>query len=161
MTAKGKMTVAAPGDREIVMTRIFDAPRRLVWDAWTRPDLVKRWMVAASDWTMAVCEMDLRPGGALRWVWRSCDGKEMGLGGVFHEVEPPLRIVHTELYDEDWTGGESLVTVALSEHDGKTTVTLTVLYSTREARDGVLKSGMEQGLGGCYDRLEDVLAEMA
>ena len=100
---------------------------RLVYDAWTKPELVKRWLYGPEKWTLAVCDMEVRPGGKIRWVWRDPDGKEMGLKGVYHEVVPPERLVHTELFDEDWTGGETLVTITFTEKDGKTTCAMTVL----------------------------------
>ncbi len=158
MKNTGNLKVTTPTDREIVMTRVFDAPRHMVFDAWTKPELLKRWLYGPPDWSLAVCDMDLRPGGALRWVWRGPDGTEMGLRGVYREIVPPERIVHTELFDEDWTGGETLVTLVLTEHDGKTTVTMTVLYSSREARDGALKTDMEHGVAAGYDRLAEMLA---
>ncbi len=161
MKNTGNLKVTTPSDREIVMTRVFDAPRRLVFDAWTKPELLKRWLYGPDDWSLAVCDIDLRPGGALRWVWRGPDGTEMGLRGVYREIVPPERIIHTELFDEDWTGGETLVTLVLAEQEGKTTVTMTVLYSSRQARDGALKTGMEHGMAVGYDRLEQVLATMA
>lgn len=160
MKPPGTLKVTTPSDREVLFTRVFDAPRRLVWDAWTKPELLKRWLHGPPDWTLAVCDMDLRPGGALRWVWRGPDGIEMGLRGVYREIVPPERIVHTELFDEDWTGGETLVTLLLVEQHGKTTVSMTVLYSSQKARDAAMKTGMEQGMAMGYDRLEKVLASM-
>jgi uncharacterized protein YndB with AHSA1/START domain len=160
MKNTGSLKVTTPTDREIVMTRVFDAPRHLVFDAWTKPELLKRWLHGPPDWSLAVCDMDLRPGGAIRWVWRGPDGTEMGLRGVYREIVPPERITHTEIFDEDWTGGETLVTIVLTEKDGRTTVTMTVLYSSREARDGALKTDMEHGVAMCYDRLAKLLASM-
>jgi len=101
--------------------------------------------------------MDLRPGGAFRWVWRGPDGTEMGLRGVYREIVKPERIVHTEIFDEDWTGGETLVTLVLTEHAGRTTTTMTVLYSSREARDGALRIGMTEGLEVGSARLDKLL----
>lgn len=159
-TPSCKLEVTTPTDREVVMTRTFDAPRRLVWEAWTRPELLKKWLHGWDDWTLAVCEMDLRPGGAFRWVWRGPDGTEMGLRGVYREIVPPERLVHTEIFDEDWTGGETLLTLVLTERAGRTTVAMTVLYSSREARDGALKTGMQEGMEVGYQRLEKLLASM-
>lgn len=159
-TTSCKLEVTTPSDREVLMTRTFDAPRRLVWEAWTRPELLKKWLHGCDDWTLAVCEMDLRPGGAFRWVWRGPDGTEMGLRGVYREIVPPERLVHTEIFDEDWTGGETLVTLVLTERAGQTTVAMTVLYSSREARDGALKTGMQEGMEVGYQRLEKLLASM-
>ena len=158
MTNALKLT--ALSDREIVMTRAFDAPRELVFEAWTRPDLVKRWLYGPEEWKLAVCDIDLRVGGALRFVWRHTDGRTMGMGGVYREIAPPDRLVFTELFDEDWTGGETLVTMDFTEHSGKTTMMQTVLYSSEAARDAVLKSGMERGMVQSYDRLEKLLASL-
>jgi uncharacterized protein YndB with AHSA1/START domain len=157
MKNSGALKVTTPGDREIAMTRVFDAPRHLVFEAWTKPDLVKRWLYGPEDWRLAVCEMDLRVGGAARFVWRDGDGKEMGMSGVFREIAPPARLVFTEIWDDDWTGGEALNTLAFTEHAGKTTLTQTVRYSSRAARDGALKTGMEQGVAMSYDRLAELL----
>src|SRR5262249_60935331 len=103
MTSALKLT--ALSDREIVMTRTFDAPRELVFEAWTRPDLVKRWLYGPEEWKLAVCDIDLRVGGALRFVWRHTDGRSMGMGGVYREIAPPDRLVFTQLFDEGWTRG--------------------------------------------------------
>jgi uncharacterized protein YndB with AHSA1/START domain len=157
MRNSGTLKVTTLSDREVAMTRIFDAPRHLVFEAWTKPDLVKRWLYGPEDWRLAVCEMDLRVGGALRFVWRHSDGKEMGMSGVFREIAPPDRLVFTEIWDEDWTGGETLVTIIFAEHAGKTTLTQTVLYSSRAARDAALKTGMEHGAAASYDRLAELL----
>jgi uncharacterized protein YndB with AHSA1/START domain len=157
MKNSGTLRVTTPGDREVAMTRVFDAPRHLVFEAWTKPDLVKRWLYGPDDWRLAVCEMDLRVGGAARFVWRHGDGQEMGMSGVFREIAPPDRLVFTEIWDEDWTGGEALNTIVFTEHAGKTTLTQTVLYSSRAARDGALKTGMEHGAAVSYDRLAELL----
>ncbi|MBZ5524961.1 MAG: SRPBCC family protein [Acidobacteriia bacterium] len=160
MKNTGTLKVTTPGDREVVMTRIFDAPRHLVFEAVTKPELLKRWFFGPPGWSLAVCEIDLRVGGAYRYVWRGPDGAEMGIRGVFREVVPPERIVNTELFDEAWYPGEALVTTALVEQGGKTTLTLTVLYQSREARDAVLKTPMEHGVAMGYDRLAELLASL-
>ena len=154
-----KFRVTTPSDREITFARVFDAPRDLVFDAWTKPELIKRWLLGPPGWTMPVCEVDLKVGGKFRYVWRNADdGREMGLSGAFREIVRPERIVHTELFDEDWTGGETVVTNVLTEKAGKTTSTMTVLYATREARDVARGTGMEQGIAQSYDRLAEYLA---
>lgn len=160
MAESGKMKVTTPTDREIVMTRVFDAPRNLVFEAHTKPELLKRWLLGPDGWSLPVCEIDLRVGGKYRYVWRHTDGREMGMGGVYREIVPPERVVSTELFDEDWTGGEVIGTLMLTEHDGKTTLTSTLLYPSKESRDRVLKSGMERGVAVSYDRLEGVLTSM-
>ena len=159
MKNTGALQLTTRGDREILMTRVLDAPRRLVFDAFTKPELVKQWLLGPPGWTMPVCEIDLRVGGSYRYVWRNTtNGNEMGMGGVYREIAAPERIVATEKFDEAWYPGEAVGTLLLSEQDGKTTITQTVLYESREARDGILKSGMESGVAASYDRLEEVLA---
>src|SRR6266436_32588 len=157
-TSKATLQITTPGDRELAMTRVFDAPRRLVFDALTKPELVKRWLLGPPGWTMPVCEIDLKVGGAYRHVWRNTKGKEMGMRGVYREIVPQERLVCTELFDEAWYPGESLITTTLVERGGRTTLTSTILYVSQEARDGVLKSGMESGVAASYDRLAELLA---
>jgi uncharacterized protein YndB with AHSA1/START domain len=159
MNNTGTLKVTTPSDREIAMTRIFDAPRSLIFDALTKPELLKRWLLGPPGWSLPVCDIDLQIGGSFRYVWRrDVDGTNMGMGGVYRDIVPPERIVHTELFDEDWTGGETLVTTVLHEQAGRTTLTTTVLYSSREARDAALRTGMEQGVAASYDRLAELLA---
>ncbi len=158
MKTVGKLQIDTPSDREIRMTRVFDAPRQLVFDCWTRPELLKRWLTGPPGWSFLVCEVDLRVGGAYRFVWRNQSGTEMGMGGVYREVQPPDRIVNTELFDEDWTGGEAVSTLVLTGQGDRTTATNTMLYVSKAARDGVLGSGMESGMAHSYDNLAELLA---
>src|SRR5258705_7159856 len=159
MKDTGTLKLTTRGEREIVMTRVFDAPRNLVFDAFTKPELVKRWLLGPDGWSMPVCEIDLKVGGAYRYVWRrDTDGTEMGMGGVYREIVPNQKIVTTEKFDQAWYPGEAVGTLVLTEQAGKTTITQTVLYHSREARDGVLKSGMESGVSRSYDRLAEQLA---
>lgn len=152
------LQVTAPGEREIVMTRSFNAPRNLVFDAFTKPELLKRWLLGPAGWSLPVCEIDLRVGGSWRNVWRrDSNGEEMGMAGTYLEVAAPERIVHTENFDQPWYPGEAVETVVFTEEGGKTTVTQTMLYASREARDGVLKSGMESGVEASYDRLAELV----
>ncbi|MFZ5671862.1 MAG: SRPBCC family protein [Pseudomonadota bacterium] len=153
------LKVSALSDREIRMTRIFDAPRALVFDAFTKPDLIKRWMYGPEGWSLPVCEIELKAGGKMRYVWKHKDGASMGMNGVFREIERPSRIVHNETFDEDWTGGETLVTTVFTETGGQTLVEQTILYATRAARDAVLKSPMESGVAQGYDRLDNILGQ--
>jgi uncharacterized protein YndB with AHSA1/START domain len=155
------MRLTTPNPREILVTRVFDAPRRLVFEAMVRPELVRRWLLGPPGWTMPVCDIDLRVGGGFRYVWRNADGREMGMRGTFREVAAPDRIVHTEVFDEDWTGGPTEVTTNLAEAGGRTTMTMTVRYSSEAARDGATRSGMEGGMAQSYDRLDELLAETA
>jgi uncharacterized protein YndB with AHSA1/START domain len=154
----GTLQITTPSEREIAMTRVFDAPRRLVFDAWTRPELLKRWLGVRGGWSFVVCKLDLKVGGAYRFVWRGPNGKEMGMGGVYREIVPPERLVATELFDDPWYEGEALDTTVLVEKGGKTTVTTTVLYASREVREAVLKSPMERGVAESYDKLAELLA---
>lgn len=158
MKNTGNLKVTTPGDREIAMTRVFDAPRRLVFDAYTKPELVKRWLLGPPGWTMPVCEIDLRVGGSYRYVWHGQDGTEMGMRGIYREIVPAERIVCTESFDDPWYEGEAVGTSVFVELGGKTTLTTTVLYASKEIRDAVLKSPMEQGVAASYDRLAELLA---
>jgi len=158
MKDTGKLKVTAQSEREIVMTRDFNAPRRLVFDALTKPELLKRWLGVFGGWELAVCEVDLKVGGTYRYVWRrSSDGSEMGVRGVYREIVPPERLVCTELFDEAWYPGESLITTTLAEQGGRTTFTSTILYESQEARDAVLKSPMERGVAASYNKLAELL----
>lgn len=157
MMNTGNLQITTPSDREIAMARVFDAPRRLVFDALTRPELVQRWLLGPDGWSMPVCEIDLKVGGAYRYVWRNDEnGREMGMGGVFREIVRPERLVVTEKMDE--YPAEALVTNTLAEQGGKTTLTNTSLYDSQETRDAVLKSGMEKGVIASYNRLDELLA---
>ncbi|HEX7596082.1 MAG TPA: SRPBCC family protein [Gemmatimonadaceae bacterium] len=156
----GKLQISTPSDRELAMTRAFDAPRSMVFDAWTKPELLKRWLGVFGGWTFAVCEVDLRVGGKYRFVWRGKDGNEMAMGGVYREIVRPERIVCTEKFDDPWYEGDAIDTTTFVERAGKTTMTTTVLYGSKEIRDAVLKSPMESGVAKSYDKLAEVLAAM-
>jgi uncharacterized protein YndB with AHSA1/START domain len=151
----GTTTFATPTDREIVITHTVDAPRGLVYDAWTRPEHLPRWMLGPDGWTMPVCEVDLRPGGAWRYVWRRGDGSEMEMRGVYREIAPPERVVHTEAWGGGWP--ETLNTLVLTEADGGTVMEQRVLYPSRDARDAALETGMKQGVALSYRRLAEYL----
>ncbi len=157
MKNTGTLTVTTPTDREIVLTRVFDAPRRLVFDAFTKPELLKRWF-GPRGWSLVVCEIDPKVGGAFRFVLRGPDGKDMGMRGVYREIVPPERSVHMESFDD--YPGESQVTTVLVEQGGKTTFTATVLYPSQEVRDLVIKSGMEHGAAESYDKLAEMLTSL-
>jgi uncharacterized protein YndB with AHSA1/START domain len=153
------LNVTTPTDLEIVMTRTFNAPRDLVWEAMSKPELIKQWLFGPPGWTMTVCDDDLRVGGAFRWGWSGPGGVEMAMHGTYKEVTPPEKIVRTEVFDFgcDAQAGEQLSTIVLREDNHKTDLTLTVLYPSKEARDGALASGMEHGVSAGYDRLEEML----
>ena len=158
MKNAAKLQITTPSDRELAMIRSFDAPRGLVWDAWTKPELLKQWLGVRGGWTFAVCEVDLQVGGKYRYVWRGPSGAEMGMGGVFREVAKPERIVATEKFDESWYEGDAMDTTTFVERGGKTTVTTTVRYASKAVRDAVLKSPMESGVAESYNKLDEVLA---
>jgi uncharacterized protein (TIGR03086 family) len=158
MKNTGTLSIAMPSDREIQMTRVFDAPRHLVFEALTRPELLRRWF-GPRGWSLSVCEDDFRVGGIWRFVVRGPDGSEMGMRGVHKEIVPPARLVHTELFDDFAQAGESVVTTVLTEAAGKTTMTVTVLYPSQEVRDAVAQSGMEHGAAESYDKLAEAIAE--
>jgi uncharacterized protein YndB with AHSA1/START domain len=158
MTGKGDFQVGTRGEREIVMTRTFDAPRKLVFEAFSKPEYLRRWLLGPDGWTMPVCDVDFKVGGKYRYVWHKGD-TDMGSGGVFREIVAPERIVNTERFDDPWYEGESVVTTTFVEKGGKTTVEMVMAFDSKETRDAVLKSGMESGVAVSYDRLDDILAE--
>lgn len=152
------LKLETPSDREIVLKRVFDAPRSLVFDAFTKPELLKRWF-GRRDWSLVVCEVDLRVGGAWRFVLRGPNGIDWGMRGVYREIKPPERLVSSESFDD--YPGESIGTTVLVEADGQTTMTATTRYPSKESRDRMLKSGMEYGAAESYDRLAEYLASAA
>ena len=163
------LQVTTPTDTEIVLTRTFAARRHLVFAALTTPDLLKRWL-GADGWHLVDCDIDLRVGGAWRFVSRGPGGATMGHGGVYREVVPPERLVYTESYDDQWYPGEALVTAVLTEAEAeaevvaddhhRTTLTTTLTYPTRDVRDIAARSPMERGVGESYARLDRVLADL-
>jgi uncharacterized protein YndB with AHSA1/START domain len=158
MNKPGTLQVSTPTDRDILITRVFDAPRHLVFEALTTPELMKQWLTGPPGWSFVVCEIDLRPGGAYRYVWRDTDGNEMGMGGTLREVVAPERLVATERFDQAWYPGEGVVTQTLVERGGQTTLTVAIRYESKEARDIALQSGMDQGMAMGYERLAELLA---
>ncbi|GAB3429262.1 SRPBCC family protein [Flindersiella endophytica] len=152
------LRVTARGDTDLVLTRTFAAPAPLVFAALTEPDLLTRWH-GARGWQLTVCEVDLRPGGAWRFVSAGPDGAEMEMYGEYREVTSPVRIVQTEIHG-GWPEGEALVTTILDEADGTTAMTVTARYSSSEIRDLVVRTPMERGAGEAYDRLAAALADL-
>jgi uncharacterized protein YndB with AHSA1/START domain len=151
--------VSTPSDREIRMTRVFDAPRHLVFEAMTRPEHIRRWWGnLGGGYSVPVCEVDLRVGGRWRFVNRHPNG-EAAFHGVYREIAPPARLVFTEIF-EDFPDAESVVSTDFTDENGKTRMTVTCLYPSIEVRDIVMKSGMERGAAISYDRLEEVAAEL-
>jgi uncharacterized protein YndB with AHSA1/START domain len=155
------LTVTTPSDREVVITRRFDAPRELVFRAFTEPALVRRWLLGPAGWTMPVCDIDLRVGGKYRYLWKNADGGEMGLTGIIRELAPPERLVSTEVFDADWTGGETRSSIVLTGDARGTTLTQTVVYGSQAARDGAISTGMAVGMEAGYARLDDLLMATA
>jgi len=148
-----------PSDREIVLTRLFDAPRRLVFEAMTKPEHVRRWWGCLDErYSVTTCDIDLRPGGAWRWVGRG-PGGEFAFYGEYREIVAPERLVFTEIY-EPFPDVESVVTSLLSEEGGQTRLTISALYPSLDVRDMVLKTGMAKGAAISYDQLEEVAREL-
>jgi uncharacterized protein YndB with AHSA1/START domain len=157
-----KLEITLPSDREIRITRKFDAPRNLVWDCHTKPELVRRWLLGPPGWEMPVCEIDLRVGGKYRYEWLDTSrGKTMGMDGVFTDVSALVHLGSREKFDDDWTGGETRVSQAFARAGTATTVTLTVAFASLEARDNAARSGMTDGMEQGYARLDEVLATLA
>ena len=154
---KRTVTVTTPSDLEIAVTREFDAPRQLVWEAHTKPELLKRWAAGPPGWEMEVCEMDLCVGGAWRWVLRGPGGTEMRLHGVHTEIVVGERVSRTEVFEPAWYSGEAVTTMALKEHGGKTTLTVTIKHISKEVRDAALKFPMAEGMAAGYDKLDELL----
>ncbi|HET9370488.1 MAG TPA: SRPBCC family protein [Vicinamibacterales bacterium] len=150
---------STPSDREIALTRLFDAPKHLVFEALTRPEHVRRWWgILDERYSVVECDIDLRPGGKWRFVGKH-PGGTMCFYGVYREIAPPHRLVFTEIY-EPFPHVESVVTTVLTTEQGKTRMTVTALYPSQDVRDGVLQSGMEHGAAKSYDKLEEVAASL-
>jgi uncharacterized protein YndB with AHSA1/START domain len=162
-----KAQVALPSDREVKVTRSFRAARPLVYRAYTEAALVQRWLLGPPGWSMPLCEMDVRAGGSYRWRWRSDkDGSEFGFAGTFREVQPPSRLVHTEMYDpgtvrDSHPQNEALVTVTFAENGGLTTVTTLIDFGSKDARDAAVATGMTDGMELSYQLLDRLLSESA
>lgn len=155
-----KLKVTTPSDREVKFERTFDAPRALVWDAMTKPELLKRWLFGPPGWEMTTCEGEARVGASFRWAWRGPAGEQFAMTGVIREMAAPERIVRTESFDMGCPSqsGEQIGTMTLVEEKGRTRMTLVMVYPSKEARDGALASGMEHGMQAGYLRLDEMLA---
>ena len=158
--SSGKLKVTLPSDKELLLTRVFDAPRALVFEAMTRPEHVRRWWCWMEGATMPVCEIDLRVGGKYRFVVNGAECGEVGFHGEYLEIVRPERIVHTEIF-EPFPDSPAHVTVTLEERNGKTHYQARVLHTTKEARDMHVQSGMEQGAGVALDLLEEIARALA
>ena len=157
MDASRTLHLTTPSATEIVMTRTFDAPRRLVFDAFTRPELLRRWIGRAGD-EMTVCEVDLRVGGAYHYEWILKEGDIFREMGTFRELDPPDRIVSSEAFDK--YSGETVISTTFGEEDGRTTVNARCRYPSQEVRDEVIAGGVEKGAGESYDRLAELLRSL-
>ena len=155
-TSEAATIFTTPSDLEIRATRVFDAPRELIFDAWTNPEHLPHWMTGPDGWSMPVCEIDLRVGGAWHFAWRRDDGGEMEITGVYREITPPERLVATESWGGDWP--ETVNTLELTEEAGRTTVTQTTLFPSLEARDAALETGIKTGMTLSFNRLAAYLA---
>jgi uncharacterized protein YndB with AHSA1/START domain len=153
------LSITLPSDREIQVTRSFKAPADLVFDCWTIPALIRRWLGPA-DWVFTHCEFDARVGGKWRFVTKGPEGYEMGSSGEVLEITRPGWIKMTELYDVDWTGGPTIVTNVITEKDGTTTSVVTILYANKEARDGARATPMAEGMEMGFKRLDELLTDM-
>jgi uncharacterized protein YndB with AHSA1/START domain len=147
---------STPSERELAVTRLFDAPRAVVFEAWTNPGRIKDWMLGPEGWTMPLCEVDLRSGGVWRFVWRSREGREMSMQGIYREVEPPGRMIFTETWGGDWP--PTLNTLILEEEGERTRLTYTVEYVSTGARAAAFSTGMSEGMTQSLDRLAAHLA---
>lgn len=158
-TKESATTFTMPSDREIEMVRVFDAPRQLVFDCWTKPEHVPHWMLGPHGWTMPVCEIDLRPGGRWHFVWQKEDGAEMEMEGVYKEIVPPSRLVSTEKWGPEWP--ETINTLTLTEENGKTRMSSRILYPSKEARDAASRTGMRDGASTSFDTLAEYMRRKA
>lgn len=157
----GPLTVTLPNDTDILVVRSFNAPRELVWRAFHTPALVQKWLLGPGDWSMPVCQIDARADGTFRYMWAHGDGRTMKMSGTYIDVSPPERTVHIENFDEDWAGEPTRVTTLFTEKGGVTTVTMTIAFVSREAREGARATGMTDGMEAGYARLDAILAEAA
>jgi uncharacterized protein YndB with AHSA1/START domain len=151
-----EMALTLPSDREIVMTRAFNAPARILFEVWTKPEHVRKWY-AVRGTTMTVCDIDLRVGGAWRWVLTHPKGGEIAFSGVFREIDPPHRLQRTEVF-ESMPGAESLGTLTFDEKGGQTTLTINMLFKSKQDRDVCLRSGMELGVKESFQKIDELVA---
>lgn len=160
MTTPGSLKVDTPSDREVRVTRQFKAPAQLVWDAHTRPELLRKWMYGFEGWSLPICDMDVRVGGSYRWRWRNDDnGQEMGFFGKYIEVTPPTRLVYEQHYDPGtlgvpMTSEPTIITTVFTESSGITTLTVTMLFASKAERDAAAATGMTDGMELSYQRMD-------
>ena len=157
MSTSAGVSVTTPGDCEIRLTRLFNAPRDRIYDCYTKPELLKGWL-GPEGWHFAICDNDVRAGGRYRWLWRDTQGQELGMRGEYMKVVPPEEIIRTEIFDLDPNRTETIGRLFLTEQDDRTLVTTGVLFPTREARDYALAAGMDKGIATSFDKLDLLLA---
>jgi uncharacterized protein YndB with AHSA1/START domain len=151
-------TLTLPSDRELVMTRAFNAPAPILFDMWTKPEHVRKWYGVRST-TVTVCDIDLRIGGAWRWVVTTPQGMEIAFSGVFREIDPPRRLQRTEIF-EAMPGPGAIVTLTFDENDGQTTFTMHMLFENKQHRDICLRSGMDVGVRECFQKIDELIAAL-
>ncbi|MCC7478803.1 SRPBCC domain-containing protein [bacterium] len=156
-TLERRIQISMPGDTELFLTRELKARPQLVWDAHTKPELIKRWLTGPPGWSMPHCEVDLRVGGRFRYEWAHENGQQMGMSGSFTALVEPQHIAHTEIFDEDWSGGEMLVSTDFKAQGEGTLIEMRIVFSSKEARDGALATGMTEGMDFGYGLLEKLL----
>ena len=154
---KGQSTVELLGETGIVVTRTFAVPRAMVFDALTKPKLLQRWLLGPEGWTMPVCEVDLRVGGRIRFYWKSADGKELQLSGVFMAIDAPKGFSANQRFDLGFIGPEEKLTYILEDKGEETLMRAEIVYPTQEIRDGSLQSGMTEGMETSYARMDEML----
>lgn len=155
----GGLKLATPSTLELQLMRFFKAPRSLVFDCWTRPEMIRRWLTGPEGWTMSVCTVDLKPGGQYRYEWRHRDGPTMGLTGTFIAIAAPDSLVSEERFDEDWTGGATHNRIDFSDDADGTLYTHTIRYTSEAARDAAMRTGMADGMEAGFAHLDAVLAQ--
>ncbi len=161
VAAMNATTMELRSDREIIITRMFNAPARIVFDAWTKPELVRRWWAPKSHGVVvALCEADIRVGGDYRYVLRQAGGDEFGFSGQYSEVTPHSRLVYTQIFEPMANAGAVIVTVTFDERAGKTYLTSHEMYPSKAAREAALAAGMEHGMRESMDQLDNLVASL-
>jgi uncharacterized protein YndB with AHSA1/START domain len=157
-SAQRESTLTLPSDRELALKRVFNAPARILFDVWTKPEHVRKWYGVRST-TVTVCDIDLRVGGAWRWVVTKPQGMEIAFSGVFREIDPPHRLQRTEIF-EAMPGSGSIVTLTFDEKEGQTMFIMHMLFESKEHRDICLQSGMELGVKECFQKIDELVASL-
>ena len=162
MSFSTTLAVSTPSDLEVVIERMFDAPADMVFDCYTKPDLVRRWMTGMDGWSLSTCDIDLRPGGTYRYIWSGPDDASMGLTGVFHEIERPTRLLTTETFDDDFGMGKMLIDAGFAAAENeRTRLKQVITYQSRAQRDASLETGMTDGMSISFASLDALLADLS